>query len=192
MSDDAAKNRRVFGKGFKTGFEAGKEHAMSLSASRAKELEAGMTGVERKVYEALMFDVPLAIRDVCSALTRAHGSSPALNIVQGCLHNLCDRGLAKRSGDGAGVFVRERVKEKPALKLAAVPGGVIEVDSLPHATTRIAETLMERHRRLTNEILERLGQLEECAKATEDERERDRARLAKAEQLATALENFRL
>lgn len=187
MTDDAAKVRRVYGREFVNGVKVGKEIAMGLSQARARELEQGMSGIERKVYEALGFVEPMSPQAVCGAVFRATNSRPGIHIVEGCLGGLAERGLAKRTAQG--LYLREPVKDRPEPKLQVVPA---MPSSTPPITTEpaTAESPLDGIRRISLEIVERLDAIEKLAVQVEAEHQRDRARIERADKLASMLKEF--
>jgi hypothetical protein len=178
-------HRKVYGKGFIDGMRAAaKEAGMGLSASRARELEQALSGVERKVYEHLSVQSPMSSGEVVGQIRRATGSVTDIRIVDGCLENLVERGLAKKSG---GKYQREAIKDRPAVAKLEVVKTMAVTEKAPDSK---AESNVDEIRRLSGEIVERLDKIEDCAKAIEREKDKANERNAKAAKLAELLKDF--
>lgn len=81
-----------------------------MKESRALQLEQGLNGVARKVYEAVPAQEPWAKDQICREIMRA-GSNVSRDIVDSCLNALRGRGLVKEPERGKFVRVSLRTKQ---------------------------------------------------------------------------------
>lgn len=81
-----------------------------MKESRALQLEQGLNGVARKVYEAVPAQEPWAKDQICREILRA-GSNVSRDVVDSCLHALRGRGLVKEPERGKFIRASRRAKQ---------------------------------------------------------------------------------
>lgn len=125
----AIDHRRVYSRGLFDGLRmAGIDNPEDfLSAAKLERVERELSGIVRKVFEALPASEPWSPSQVLAEMARQTGSRPEHRAVTACLGQLVERGLAKEPTRG--LFVRAHTKPQ----LAAVPQATASVPSLPCA-----------------------------------------------------------
>ena len=73
----------------------------------------GQTGIAKKVYECVPISEPWRSFQVLTALRNMTGSTPDVRIVQGCLRDLVDSGLIRRTGTDHYQRIQVEKKTKP-------------------------------------------------------------------------------
>lgn len=72
----------------------------SIKESRIEQALASCTAAARKVFDAVPVEEAWAVATIATETRRAHGTSPTLDVVQGCLAQLVEHGLVRESPRG--------------------------------------------------------------------------------------------
>lgn len=123
--------RAVYGRGFHDGVKSATRNFQTMNVTRLRQLEAGLHGQMRKVYEVLAVERGMTIADVMSRLGQR--GRPERATVERSLHECVERGLATESG---GQFRRMAITEpdaKPALTVVPPSAPPSEASSAPDA-----------------------------------------------------------
>lgn len=91
----------------------------------------GQTGIAKKVYECVPISEPWRSFQVLTALRNMTGSTPDVRIVQGCLRDLVDSGLIRRTGTDHYQRIQVEKKTKHQEPKMAEPAKKIETQSEP-------------------------------------------------------------
>ncbi|HFK9714511.1 TPA: hypothetical protein ACG06B_004341 [Pseudomonas aeruginosa] len=86
----------------------------------------GQTGIAKKVYECVPISEPWRSFQVLTALRNMTGSTPDVRIVQGCLRDLVDSGLIRRTGTDHYQRIQVEKKTKPQEPKMGEPAKKIE------------------------------------------------------------------
>lgn len=115
VSEDAQKIRRTYGRGLIDGLRAaGVANAEEImNSARMKSIEAGLTGIARKVLDAVSETEPRTVTQIITPMRRGTGAYPDKHIVEGCLASLIDSRMIRGSGSDA--FLRIPMKTEPVL-----------------------------------------------------------------------------
>lgn len=70
-----------------------------MTPSRASQLEQGLNGMARKIYDAIPVKDPWPAGQIIAELKRSIGTAPDLRVLQGTLAHLVELGLVKPQGD---------------------------------------------------------------------------------------------
>lgn len=81
----------------------------TLNASRLQAIEAGQTGIARKVLDAVPIAEAWAPAKIMAEVRR-HGTNLDLRIFEGCMTSLVDAGLVRQTGGGAFQRVAAKVR----------------------------------------------------------------------------------
>lgn len=108
----------------------------------------GQTGIAKKVYECVPISEPWRSFQVLTALRNMTGSTPDVRIVQGCLRDLVDSGLIRRTGTDHYQRIQVEKKTKPQEPKMGEPAKKIETQSEPKRSASPLEMLGE----LANEL----------------------------------------
>jgi hypothetical protein len=109
---DATDLRKVYGRGYYDGLkEAGK-----LNNARMHEIQSNLSGIAKKVLDAVPIQTPWSCAEICAEIART-GSKPDHKIVMGCLNSLKEQKLIHEMYNEKGKpgFVKVPFKEKPKL-----------------------------------------------------------------------------
>lgn len=135
-TEDKAKVKRVYGRGYFDGFKAAAECSMDqelmMNEAKFNAIYRGLTETAKKVYEAVPMREIWTVSQVISELSRLGYNRQDHRIVLGCLTSLRETGLVKEPKQGH--FVRAEVRLKQAV--TAQP----EHNELPPQPSQPAET----------------------------------------------------
>lgn len=134
----------------------------------------GQTGIAKKVYECVPISEPWRSFQVLTALRNMTGSTPDVRIVQGCLRDLVDSGLIRRTGTDHYQRIQVEKKTKPQEPKMGEPAKKIETQPEPKRSSSPLEMLGELANELVGmaEHMKRLSdRIEDVALAVEQERE---------------------
>ncbi|HGM8278905.1 TPA: hypothetical protein ACKQDV_004634 [Pseudomonas aeruginosa] len=134
----------------------------------------GQTGIAKKVYECVPISEPWRSFQVLTALRNMTGSTPDVRIVQGCLRDLVDSGLIRRTGTDHYQRIQVEKKTKPQEPKMGEPAKKIETQPEPKRSSSPLEMLGELANELAGmaEHMKRLSdRIEDVALAVEQERE---------------------
>ncbi|HHF0746539.1 hypothetical protein [Pseudomonas aeruginosa] len=138
----------------------------------------GQTGIAKKVYECVPISEPWRSFQVLTALRNMTGSTPDVRIVQGCLRDLVDSGLIRRTGTDHYQRIQVEKKTKPQEpKRSASP-----LEMLGELANELAG-MAEHMKRLSDRI-------EDVALAVEQERESNAKSMESYRQLKALLKSL--
>lgn len=200
---ESAPHKRSYGRGFFDGLrKAGIDNPEDfLNAAKLERHERELTGVMRKVFEAMPISEPWTPPQVASEMSRVTRSSPDIRAVTACLSALVERGLAKEPVRGT--FIR--VESKP--RLAAVPPAPSAHSATPEKAAtadapakppeeesvepmdRLA-SLASSMREIARRVSEMAQEAEEVAMDVEQRMDRIKADTAKLRQLQALLKDI--
>lgn len=115
--DGPATSRRIYGRGMFDGLRmAGIDNPEGfLNAQKLEKIERGMTGLARKVLDAVPLSEPWDLAQIVSDITRTTGSRPDLQTVKATLVSLVGQGVVEEPRDGRYVRVKVRQPLAPML-----------------------------------------------------------------------------
>lgn len=138
--DRTAVIRRTYGRGYVEGLKAAGIQNIGdfMNSAKLRSLEQGLNGQTRKVYEALPIESSATLDDIIRSCA-SHGARPDKRVVEACVLDLVDRGLARSNG---GQF--QRVVARPVM----VPTPEIPGPAEPERTLTPLEQLADIELRL--------------------------------------------
>jgi hypothetical protein len=132
--DPKKRTQRIYGRGYRDGLQAGVE----MNLEKIKRAEDALTGITRKVYEALD-DTPATPGTIVQLILRKTGSRADVPVVAGCLHALVEKRLAVEAVTG--MFRRVTIKAPTAMSVAISATSIVGVPSVtPQPETITVET----------------------------------------------------
>lgn len=142
-----------------------------MNLTRLRSLEAGLNGQARKVYDCLPITTDVTLREMMSILAGI-GQRPDIRVVEGCLNDFVERGLAVSRIQGrwqrkisTGSSVTEVVLDKNSAGVKYVDATTINVAVSPKLTPfEELAILEERLQAATKAIGSALQDLAEIAK----------------------------
>lgn len=69
-----------------------------LSQRKVEQVLASQSSIARKIYEIMTVDQKWSVHQVLIEFKNAHGNMPERKVMSGCLNDLTDSGLLKRTG----------------------------------------------------------------------------------------------
>lgn len=135
MSDVSPKHCKVYAAGFYDGLrKSGIEDVEGfMNAARLKQVENGLSGIARKVLEAVPIADQWQAHTIASEIKRATGSAPEIKIVNGCLESLKSSGLVREPTRGK--WIRVSTKEHAGADDEQTPAKVVELRKQPAELT---------------------------------------------------------
>lgn len=117
MSEDAATNRKVYGRGLFDGLRmAGVINPGEfMNEAKLQKAEQGINGMAKKVLDAVPIQEPWSKNQIVAEIRRA-GSNAGVDVIESCLNNL--RGRSLISEPSRGMF--QRITAKPRVHLVQV------------------------------------------------------------------------
>lgn len=116
-TEDKAKVKRVYGRGYFDGFKAAADSSvdkeLTMTEAKFNNIYRGLTEIAKKVYQAVPMQEMWTANQVISELNRLGFNRQEHRIVLGCLTSLRDSGLVKEPKQG--YFVRAEVRVKQAV-----------------------------------------------------------------------------
>lgn len=112
---DKGRHRRIFGSGVHAGLRlAGIQDTEGfMNQAKLKAVEQGLTGVAKKVLDALAYAEPRTPHEIGAELRRS-GTAPDSRIISGCLLSLMSSGLVREPRPG--YYLRIQVMNERAPK----------------------------------------------------------------------------
>lgn len=165
-----------------------------MTPEKCVALMQGQSAIAKKVFDCVPTEEPWRTFQIMAELKRMTGSSADMRIVQGCLRDLADSGLIRRSGSE--LYQRTAITTKTSQKTeeSSMPA-VKEVKAAPVATPiEILGELAGEISTLATDVNQRLkkiaGRIEEAALTIEQQRETDAAGMEKLRQLQNLLKGL--
>lgn len=121
MSEAQYSSRRVYAKGFYDGLKLAGIEGGNMNAGRHKSVINNLTGVARKVFDAVPIKESWTKAQIAAEIRRISGAGVDTKVIDGCLNTLTGTGVIKEVVRG--VFQRVDVtqnKEKKADVIEAV------------------------------------------------------------------------
>lgn len=116
-TEDKAKVKRVYGRGYFDGFKAAADSSMDkelmMTEAKFNAIYRGLTEIAKKVYEAVPMQEIWTVGQVINELNRLGYNRQEHRVVMGCLTSLRETGLVKEPKQGH--FVRAEVRVKQAV-----------------------------------------------------------------------------
>ncbi|HHM5244297.1 TPA: hypothetical protein ACRM7M_001932 [Pseudomonas aeruginosa] len=165
----------------------------AVTPAKQESLMQGQTGIAKKVYECVPISEPWRSFQVLTALRNMTGSTPDVRIVQGCLRDLVDSGLIRRTGTDHYQRIQVEKKTKPQEPKMGEPAKKIETQSEPKRSASPLEMLGELANELAGmaEHMKRLSdRIEDVALAVEQERESNAKSMESYRQLKALLKSL--
>lgn len=102
-----------------------------MNAAKMKQVEIGLTGIARKVLDAVPIADSWQPHTIASEIKRATGSAPEIKIVNGCLESLKASGLVREPTRGKWIRVcaKERTEAREAPNIA-VESNVLDMNRI--------------------------------------------------------------
>lgn len=115
-NDDRARHRRVYAKGYYDGYDAAR---IGMTPARAEAKVRELTGVVRKVYDAVPIRDQWTAVEIGQAIQRATRSTMDQRVMKGCLDTLKGHGLITEPERGKFRRVEVRAKMESIVEKAA-------------------------------------------------------------------------
>ncbi|HBO5513411.1 hypothetical protein AO910_13320 [Pseudomonas aeruginosa] len=164
-----------------------------MTPAKQESLMQGQTGIAKKVYECVPISEPWRSFQVLTALRNMTGSTPDVRIVQGCLRDLVDSGLIRRTGTDHYQRIQVEKKSKPQEPKMGEPAKKIETQPEPKRSASPLEMLGELATEIVGmaEHMKRLAaRIEDVALAVEQERESNAKSMESYRQLKALLKSL--
>ncbi len=173
-----------------------------MTPAKIAGLLQGQTSIARKLFEFVPIAAAWSEHQIASEMRRVTGSTPDLKVVRGCLRDLADCGLVRRSND---LFRRAHVPEKPQQKESEMPAAkaVTTLQLKPAATPEpqvapspieilgdIAGSIVELSKGVAVQLQQLASRVEEAAIQIEQGQEANAANLQKLKQLQQLLRSL--
>lgn len=85
-----------------------------LSQRKVEQVLASQSSIARKIYEIMTVDQKWSVHQVLIEFKNAHGNMPERKVMSGCLNDLTDSGLLKRTG--ADLYSKTPTRKPPVSK----------------------------------------------------------------------------
>lgn len=127
MSDEATSHRKVYARGLFDGLrKAGIVDVEEfMNAAKMKQVESGLTGIARKVLDAVPISDSWQAHTIANEIKRLTGSAPEIKIVTGCLESLKASGLVREPMRGK--WIKVVVREYAEPEEIATPTKAVEL-----------------------------------------------------------------
>lgn len=127
IAEGAPKYGRVYMRGVFDGLrKAGiTDVEQFMNAAKMKQVESGLTGIARKVLEAVPINDSWQAHTIANEIKRMTGSAPEIKMVNGCLDSLKASGLVREQVRGK--WIRVAIKDHEAASDPATPINVVEL-----------------------------------------------------------------
>ena len=102
-----------------------------MNASKMKQVESGLTGIARKVLDAVPKTDAWASAAIFGEIKRATGSSYEMKLINGCLESLKASGLVREPMRGKWIRVAAKDHDDEAVEVA----NAVELRKLPDQPT---------------------------------------------------------
>ena len=165
-----------------------------MTPEKCNSLMQGQTAIAKKVFECVPSEEPWRTFQIMAELKRRTGSTADMRIVQGCLRDLADSGVIRKSGSE--LYQRVSVVAKPvqkpeektvaAVKEVKVSANVSPIEVLGELAGEVTALAVDVEKRL-KKIASRI---EEAALTIEQQREADSAGMEKLRQLQNLLKGL--
>lgn len=182
MSDVSPKHCKVYAAGFYDGLrKSGIEDVEGfMNAARLKQVENGLSGIARKVLEAVPIADQWPAHTIANEIKRATGSAPEIKIVNGCLESLRSSGLVREPTRGK--WIRVSTKEHADADDDPAPAKVVELrKQQPEQTAR--EMLSQ----VAIAMMDLAAKVEDVANEIDKAEKRNEEKTAKLRQLQELL-----
>lgn len=175
---------------------------MSKAAAKIDSRLQSQTSVARKIYEFVPIADAWTEFQIVHEMKRVTGSSPDMKVARGCLRDLADSGLIRRSNDQ---FSRAPAQEKtsqkeyemPAAKAVTTlqlkptqPKGEKPADSPIEILGDIAGSIVALSKNMAEQLQQLASRVEEAAIQIEQGQEANAANLEKLRQLQAILKSL--
>lgn len=182
MSDVSPKHCKVYAAGFYDGLrKSGIEDVEGfVNAAKMKRVEDGLSGIARKVLEAVPIADQWQAHTIANEIKRATGSAPEIKIVNGCLESLRSSGLVREPTRGK--WIRVSTKEHADADDEPAPVKVVELrKQQPEQTAR--EMLSQ----VAIAMMDLAAKVEDVANEIDKAEKRNEEKTAKLRQLQELL-----
>ena len=182
MSDVSPKHCKVYAAGFYDGLrKSGIEDVEGfMNAARLKQVENGLSGIARKVLEAVPIADQWPAHTIANEIKRATGSAPEIKIVNGCLESLKSSGLVREPTRGK--WIRVSMKDHADADEMPAPVKVVELrKQQPEQTAR--EMLSQ----VAIAMMDLAAKVEDVASEIDKAEKRNEEKTAKLRQLQELL-----
>lgn len=182
MSDEATSHRKVYARGLFDGLrKAGIVDVEEfMNAAKMKQVESGLTGIARKVLDAVPINDAWQSHTIANEIKRMTGSAPESKMVNGCLESLKNSGLVREPKRG--MWIRVSTKDHDDEAKEPAPANVVELRKQPEQWTP-----REMLKSLAVEIMELAGKLDDVANEIDKAEKRNEEKTAKLRQLQELL-----
>lgn len=151
-----------------------------MNAARLKQVENGLSGIARKVLEAVPIADQWPAHTIANEIKRATGSAPEIKIVNGCLESLRSSGLVREPTRGK--WIRVSTKEHAGADDETTPAKVVELrKQQPEQTAR--EMLSQ----VAIAMMDLAAKVEDVANEIDKAEKRNEEKTAKLRQLQELL-----
>mgnify|MGYP000078229510 CR=1 FL=1 len=103
-----------------------------MNAAKMKQVESGLTGIARKVLDAVPKTDAWASAAILGEIKRATGSNYEMKLINGCLESLKNSGLVREPVRGKWIRIAVKDRDDEAVEVTA---NVVELRKLPDQLT---------------------------------------------------------
>lgn len=157
-----------------------------MNPDRIRRLEDGLSGVARKVLDAVPISEAWTVHAIAGEMRRATGSSYEHRLVVGCLESLKSSGLVREYSRGK--FIRVRAKEES--NVLDMPKIIKAVESVDQKASKPKPGISEMLGTLSASLLESAGMVDDIIKEFQAERAKHESEIAKLRQLQELLKGI--
>lgn len=183
MSDVSPKHCKVCAAGFYDGLrKSGIEDVERfMNAARLKQVENGLSGIARKVLEAVPIADQWQAHTIANEIKRATGSAPEIKIVNGCLESLKSSGLVREPTRGK--WIRVSTKEHSDAE-EVIPAAVKVVELRKQQPEQTAREMLSQ---VAIAMMDLAAKVEDVANEIDKAEKRNEEKTAKLRQLQELL-----
>ena len=157
-----------------------------MNATRLKHVEKELSGIARKVLDAVPISDQWQAHTIANEIKRATGSAPEIKIVNGCLESLKSSGLVREPSRGK--FIRVCAKE--GSNVLDMPKIIKAVESVNQKVSKSKPGIGEMLGTLSASLLESAGMVDDIIKEFQAERAKHESEIAKLRQLQDLLKGI--
>lgn len=180
--DESGSHRKVYARGLFDGLrKAGIVDVEEfMNAAKMKQVESGLTGIARKVLDAVPINDAWQSHTIANEIKRMTGSAPESKMVNGCLESLKNSGLVREPKRG--MWIRISAKDHDDDTKEPAPANVVE---LRKQTEKL--TAREMLSQVAADMMELALRVEDVANEIDKEEKRNEEKTAKLRQLQELL-----
>ena len=156
-----------------------------MNPDRIRRLEDGLSGVARKVLDAVPISEAWTVHAIAGEMRRATGSSYEHRLVVGCLESLKSSGLVREYSRGK--FMRVCAKE--GSNVLDMPKIIKAAENAMHKASK-PMSISEMLGTLSASLLESAGMVDDIIKEFQAERAKHESEIAKLRQLQDLLKGI--